>query len=176
VRVVANDHRAYVVAEACILFNTVGALSAFLIVVGDLVRMPHHQPQYTRCAAHDAASAVAHVGGVTVAGEQGHTVLKEWLHDSEVPEFFYSKACVVLVFCFCVALPLSLFPNIHDLSVSSFLAVASVFVVAGTCSSAHRHRTTLTLTHTSALIIRNGDGARCGSVRGWQDGEWPATE
>jgi hypothetical protein len=59
-------------------------------------------------------------------------VLKEWLHDSDVPEFFYSKACVVLVFCFCVALPLSLFPNIHDLSFSSLLAVASVFVVAGT--------------------------------------------
>ncbi len=59
-------------------------------------------------------------------------VLEEWLHSTSVPDFFYSKACVVLVFCFCVALPLSLFPHIHDLSFSSFLAVASVFVVAGT--------------------------------------------
>lgn len=89
--------RAYAVVEACILFNTVGALSAFLIVVGDL----------------------------------GHVVLEEWLHSTSVPDFFYSKTCVVLVFCFCVALPLSLFPHIHDLSFSSFLAVASVFVVAG---------------------------------------------
>jgi amino acid permease len=37
VRVVCGC-RAYAVVEACILFNTVGALSAFLIVVGDLVR------------------------------------------------------------------------------------------------------------------------------------------
>lgn len=33
-----SDCRAYVVMVVCILFNTVGALSAYLIVVGDLVR------------------------------------------------------------------------------------------------------------------------------------------
>ncbi|ELR11170.1 transmembrane amino acid transporter protein [Acanthamoeba castellanii str. Neff] len=71
--------RAYAVVEACILFNTVGALSAFLIVVGDL----------------------------------GHVVLEEWLHSTSVPDFFYSKTCVVLVFCFCfdffLAVPLVVF-------------------------------------------------------------------
>jgi amino acid permease len=70
-----------------------------------------------------------------------------------VPDFFYSKTCVVLVFCFCVALPLSLFPHIHDLSFSSFLAVASVFVVAGTAHIAHARPHTHARTH--ALTTRH---------------------
>lgn len=60
-------------------------------------------------------------------------VLDHFLHSHpNVPDFLYSRAFLVILFCMLVALPLSLFPNIHHLSFSSFLAVASVLVVAGT--------------------------------------------
>eukprot|EP01136_Pigoraptor_vietnamica_P028834 Opistho-1_new@86744 len=88
--------RAYFGAVFVILFNTIGALTGFLVVIADI----------------------------------GQPLFERWITLDHGHSFLTSRTFVVLCFAVAVALPLSMAGNLHSLAVSSFLAVASVLLVA----------------------------------------------
>eukprot|EP01137_Pigoraptor_chileana_P017456 Opistho-2@75550 len=89
--------RAYCAAVFVILFNTVGALTGFLVVVADL----------------------------------GQPLFEKWITLDDGHSFLSSRAFVVICFAVGIALPLSMMGDMHALAGSSFVAVASVLMVAG---------------------------------------------
>jgi hypothetical protein len=116
--------RAYKVCVAFLLWNVLGAMSGFLIIIGDRNDTHTHAHNITHAVCTRLTSSFSLWAACAVASPPiEHALNCEGA-------FLCSRGFVILVVCLLIILPLSLLKDFHSLWFSSFLGVAGVIIVA----------------------------------------------